>query len=53
MEFVWAGRENILSRRNSIIKSVMVETSKAFAVPPGNPLGAQMHVVVQWEIVHL
>lgn len=53
MEFVWAGRKNILSRRNSIIKSVTVETSKAFAVPQGKPLRAQMHVVVQGEIVQL
>lgn len=47
----WAGGKNIPSRRSSIIKSTMLETSKAFAIPQGRPRGAQMCVVVHREIV--
>ena len=53
MGFVWAGGKTVLSRRNSIIKSVMVETSNAFAGPQGQLCGARLRVVVQREIVQL
>ena len=43
-------REGILSRRNSIIRSVMVETSQACAVAQGMPCETQMHVEVQGEV---
>lgn len=43
-------REGILSRRNSIIRSVMVETSQACAVAQGMPCETQMDVEVQGEV---
>ena len=43
-------REGILSRRNSIIRSVMVEMSQACAVAQGMPCETQMHVEVQGEV---
>lgn len=43
-------REGILSRRNSMIRSVMVGTSQACAVAQGLPCETQRQVEVQGEV---
>ena len=43
-------REGTLSRRNSIIRSVMVETSQACVVAQGMPCETQLDVEEQGEV---